>query len=88
MALHKAQALGCDAPVKLRAAGAAVTGGLLRPEEPVMAGGFPLSRQAAQPERILRPPHPSNTRRHQAPHDLQPQPLAAATFSPASARSQ
>ena len=46
----------------------------------VMAVGFPLSRQAAQPERILRPPHPSNTRRHQAPHDLQPQPLAAATF--------
>ena len=37
VALHKAQALGCDAPVKLRAAGAAVTGGLLRPEEPVMA---------------------------------------------------
>ena len=46
----------------------------------VMAVGFPLSRQAAQPERIPRPPHPSNTRRHQAPHDLQPQPLAAATF--------
>ena len=45
-----------------------------------MEVGFSLSRQAAPPERIPRPPHPSNTRRHQLPHDLQPQPLAAATF--------
>ncbi|MCP9910851.1 DUF2887 domain-containing protein [Cyanobium sp. BA20m-p-22] len=53
-----------------------------------MAAGFPLSRQAPQPEQTPRPPHPSNTQRHQAPHGLQPQPQAAATFSPASARSQ
>ena len=51
-----------------------------------IAAGFPLSRQAAQPERTPRPPHPSNTRHHHLPHGLQPQPLAAATFSPASAR--
>ena len=53
-----------------------------------MAAGFPLSLQAPQPERTLEAPHPSNTQRHQAPHGLQPHPLAAATFSPASARSQ
>jgi hypothetical protein len=53
-----------------------------------MAAGFPLSRQVSQPEQTLRPPHPSNTQRHQAPQGLQPHPLAAATFSPASARSQ
>jgi hypothetical protein len=50
-----------------------------------MAAGYPLSRQAAQPERTPRPPHPSNTRHHHPPHGLQPQPQAAATFSPASA---
>ena len=50
-----------------------------------MAAGYPLSRQAAQPERTPRPPHPSNTRHHHLPHGLQPQPQAAATFSPASA---
>ena len=53
-----------------------------------MAAGFPLSRQAPQPEQTPRPPHPSNTRRQQVPHGLQPQPQAAATFSPASARNQ
>ena len=53
-----------------------------------MAVGFPLSRQAApartNPSLLL----PSNTRRQQVPHGLQPHPQAAATFSPASARSQ
>jgi len=34
--------------------------------------GFPLSRQASQPERTPLPPDPSNTLRHQIPHDLQP----------------
>jgi hypothetical protein len=51
----------------------------------VMAAGFPLSRELAQPERTPRPPHPSNPRRHQLPQDLQPhlhprprQPMAGA----------
>ena len=52
-----------------------------------MAVGFPLSRQAPQPEQTAQPPAASNTRRQQVPHGLQPHPLAAATFSPAIARS-
>jgi predicted transposase YdaD len=39
-----------------------------------MADGFPLSRQVVQPERNPVPPHPTNTRRHQLPHGLQPYP--------------
>jgi hypothetical protein len=37
-----------------------------------MERGFPLSRQASQPEQLPVPPPPSNTRPHQPPHDLQP----------------
>ena len=51
----------------------------------VMAVDSPLSRQASQPEQTTQPPAASNTRRQQVPHGLQPQPQAAATFSPASA---
>lgn len=53
-----------------------------------MAAGFPPSRQAPQPEQTTQPPPASNTRRQQVPHGLQPQPKAAATFSPASSRSE
>ena len=53
-----------------------------------MAVGFPLSRQAPQPEQTTQPPAASNTRRQQVPHGLQPEPQVAASFSPASARSR
>jgi hypothetical protein len=43
----------------------------------VMAAGFPLSRELSQPERTPRPPHPSNPRRHQLPHDLPPHPTSS-----------
>jgi len=39
----------------------------------VMAVGFPLSLQAAQPECSPVLPHPSKTRHHRPPHILPPQ---------------
>jgi hypothetical protein len=39
--------------------------------------GFPLSHQAAQPERTPLPPQPSNPRPHQLPHELQPHPTSS-----------